>query len=88
MSDAPEKIWLEYSEWEQHLHITDELAWTGYLTEYVRADTLQVVTDNSKVNAELIAKNERLMTLADELRAKVVELQVALKEKAGGDNAG
>ena len=37
---------------------------------------------------ELIAKNERLLTAADELRAKVVELQVALKEKAGGDNAG
>lgn len=37
-SEAPKKIWLEYTPDEQHLHLTDELVWTGYLTEYVKAD--------------------------------------------------
>ena len=38
MSDAPNKIWLEYTPHEQHLHLTDEFVWTGHLTEYVRSD--------------------------------------------------
>lgn len=37
-AETPKKIWLEYSPDEQHLHLTDELVWTGCLTEYVRGD--------------------------------------------------
>jgi hypothetical protein len=53
MSNLPNKVWIERDGDDHHLYLTDELAWTGYLTEYVLADNhaklveaLREVTEN------------------------------------------
>ena len=78
---TPETIYLIPGEYEEGLVWCDDPAPDSYsdpdeAVKYVRADTLPVVTDNSKVNAGLIAENERLQARLAMLEDFVADAQV------------